>query len=96
MNAHDPLDRAGNRIHVGDRVRIVAVPDLSGMSDPMRSETEAVFRHILGSYRRVAGFDESGNVWLRFTIRCGEHAGWHSVGMEPYLIRVVGRGSAIP
>jgi hypothetical protein len=25
--------------------------------------------------------------WLRFKIRNGPHAGYHSVGIEPYLLR---------
>jgi len=81
-------DVAGERIRIGDIVRIIDVPDLSGMSEECRAESLPVFKHLVGTYKRVEEFDEYGQAWLRFKIRNGPHAGYHSVGIEPYLLRV--------
>jgi hypothetical protein len=81
-------DVAGERLRVGDLVRIIGVPDLSGMSPDCRAESLPVFKHLVGTYKRVAEFDEFGLAWLRFKIRKGPHAGYHSVGIEPYLLKV--------
>jgi hypothetical protein len=81
-------DITGKTIKVGDTVRVIGVPDLSGMSAECRAESLPVFRHLVGKYKQVEEFDEYGQAWLRFTIRKGPHSGWHSVGIEPYLLRV--------
>ena len=81
-------DVSGKPIKVGDTVRVIGVPDLSGMSTACRAESLPVFKHLVGKYKRVEEFDEYGQAWLRFTIRKGPHSGWHSVGIEPYLLRV--------
>jgi hypothetical protein len=64
------------------------VPNLSGMSADSLAESLPVFRHLVGKYKRVAEFDEFGFAWLFFKIRKGAHAGFHSVGIEPHLLRV--------
>jgi hypothetical protein len=81
-------DVTGKPIKVGDTVRVIGVPDLSGISEAYRADSLAVFNHLVGKYKRVEEFDEYGQAWLRFTIRKGPHSGWHSVGIEPYLLRV--------
>jgi hypothetical protein len=81
-----PLDIAGRRIRRGARVRIVGMPDLSGMRKPGRRSTEAVFRHICGTYKRVDSFDSLGCATIYFAIRRGAHRGLHSVAIEPYLL----------
>ena len=81
-------DVSGKRLAVGDIVRIVGMPDLSGMSADCRSESLPVFEHLVGTYKRVEEFDEYGLAWLRFKIRNGPHAGYHSVGIEPQFLRV--------
>ena len=81
-------DVSGKRITVGDLVRIVGVPDLSGMSADCQAESLPVFEHLVGTYKRVEEFDEYGLAWLRFKIRNGPHAGYHSVGIEPQLLKV--------
>ena len=85
---HEPFDVTGRKIHVGDCVRIVGVPDLSAWRPEQRAETEPVFEHLVGRYQQVAGFDRYGHVELEFSIRKGEHAGLHWVWIEPYLLRV--------
>jgi hypothetical protein len=81
-------DVAGERVSVGDIVRVIGVPDLGGMSVECQAESRPVFEYLLGKYKRVEEFDEFGMAWLRFKIRKGPHAGYHSVGIEPYLLRV--------
>jgi hypothetical protein len=81
-------DVTGERIIVGDIVRVIGVPDLSGMSPECRAESLPVFEHLLGTYKRIEEFDEFGMAWLRFKIRKGPHAGYHSVGIEPCLLRL--------
>jgi hypothetical protein len=81
-------DVSGERLRVGDIVRIVGVPDLSGMSADCRAESLPVFEHLVGTYKRIEEFDEYGLAWLRFKIRDGPHAGYHSVGIEPGFLKV--------
>ena len=81
-------DAEGTRIKVGDVVRIVGVPDLDGMSAECRAESLPVFEHLVGKYKRVEEFDEFGQAWLRFKILKGPHAGYHSVGIEPQLLKL--------
>lgn len=81
-------DASGARLRVGDTVRIVGIPDLTGMSPDCLAESLPVFRHLVGKYQRVTEFDKNGLAWLSFRIREGTHAGRHSVGIEPHLLRV--------
>lgn len=80
-------DVDGRTVRKGDVVRVLGVPDLSGMRQPYRRETEAVFKHITGTRRKVCGFDQFGSAILVFGIRSGPHAGTHSVAIESHLIR---------
>ena len=83
-------DSSGRSIRKGDVVRIIGLPDLRGMPAPYRQETRAVFKHILGTRKRVEGFDQFGCAILAFGIRRGHrHAGAHTVAIEPYLLRKV-------
>ena len=86
--SYPPIDSDGNTIKVGDTVRVVGVPDLSGMAASVRHYSLGVYRHLLGKYKVVKEFDETGEAWLRFGIREGAYAGWHSVSIEPFLLRV--------
>jgi hypothetical protein len=81
-------DAAGRAIRVGDVVRVLGVPNLSGMRAPYRKETEGVFRHIVGARKRIRGFDQFGCAILMFGIRRGHrYAGAHSVAIETRLLR---------
>lgn len=82
-------DIDGQTVRKGDLVRVLGIPDLTGMRDPYRGETEAVFNHILGTRRKVEGFDQFGCAILVFGISSGPRAGTHSVAIEPHLIRKV-------
>jgi hypothetical protein len=92
MSAAEPTsikDVDGRTVRKGDIVRVLGIPDLSGMRDPYRAETHAVFKHIIGTRRKVYGFDQFGCAILVFGIRHGARAGSHSVAIEPHLIRKV-------
>jgi hypothetical protein len=81
-------DVTGKPIRIGDVVRVIGVPDLSGMSADCQADSLPVFQHLVGTYRRVEEFDEYGHAWLAFKIRNGPHSGYHSVAIEPYLLRI--------
>jgi hypothetical protein len=88
MQIRQPKDVEGRPIRRGATVRVLAIPDLSGMSARGRRETRRVFAHIRGTYRRVAGFNALGQAELSFRIRRGPDAGLHTVWIEPALLRV--------
>ena len=83
-----PVDARGRRVSLGSRVRVVGVPDLTGMKQPDRRRSEAVFRHILGACKRVSSFDQYGCAEIFFAIRRGPSRGLHSVALEPFLLLV--------
>ena len=83
----EPVDARSVRLQPGDRVRVVGIPDLSSIPEPDELGTREVFQHLVGTYRRIAGFDELGHVRLDFRIRKGPHSGRHTVWIEPYLLR---------
>lgn len=85
---YKPIDARGQRVRRGDRVRVIGVPILAGMSAGSRVETQPVFEHIRGTVKRVRGFNEFGHVELSFSIRHGRHAGHHGVAIEPWLLVV--------
>ena len=68
-------------------MRVVGTPELGDLpaDDPLG--TRAVFAHLLGSYRRISGFDAYGHAELRVRIRGGACAGLHWVWLEPALLR---------
>ncbi|WP_457333565.1 hypothetical protein [Rhizobacter sp. P5_C2] len=80
-------DRDGSVVVRGDLVRILAVPDLQGMREPYRQETQVVFEHIRGTVKRVKSVDDHGNGVLVFFIRAGTHAGYHAVAIEGRHVR---------
>jgi len=82
-------DVDGRAVRKGDIVRVLGIPDLTGMREPYRRETEAVFKRITGTRQKVHGFDHSGSAILVFGIRGGPHTGMHSVAIESHLIRKV-------
>jgi len=71
------------------------MPDLTSMPMQQRRETEPVFRHLRGMCKRVGGFNQFGLVELDFRIRKGRLSGWHSVAIEPHLLRVQNHGRVV-
>lgn len=87
--AHVPADRNGQPIHVGDRVRIVGIPELSGMSGEGLAQTLPVFQYLVGKYKRVRSFDAHGCAELSFVVRRGDGERIrHSVWIEPFLLHL--------
>ena len=82
------FDSTGRPIRMGDVVLVQGVPDLRGMSTLRRRESLPVFRHIVGTYKRVHAVTSMGFVELVFRIRNGPVAGLHIVEIEPALVRV--------
>jgi len=82
-----PVDRDGRRLRVGDVVRVVGVPPLSGLTEASRRDCLPVFRHLVGTYRTIAGFDALGFAEIFFRIRDGVKQGMHWVTIEPYLLK---------
>ncbi len=81
-------DRDGRPLYVGSVVRVVGEPDLSTLPQQDDLRTADVFRHILGTYRRVADFDPRGLAELEIAIRKGPLAGLHFVRIEPHLLKL--------
>ena len=80
-------DCAGWKIHAGDLVRVVGLPDLSRMPTRTRQESEPVFRYLRGKYKKILSFGENGLAEIEFRIRKGKLSGLHTVWLEPYLLR---------
>jgi hypothetical protein len=87
MKPYPRTDVTGAVLTVGDQVRVVGIPDLSGMHPEAQAESVPVFRHLVGRYYRIREFDEYGHAWLWLRIRGGEHVGYHGVAVEPCLLR---------
>jgi hypothetical protein len=80
-------DCAGENISIGDLVRVVGVPDLSRLSTRISKESEPVFRHLKGKYKKIRSFNDIGWAEIEFRIREGKLAGLHTVWVEPTLLR---------
>ena len=85
---HKPIDATGRCLRVGDLVRVIGVPDLSGMIRIRRARSLPVFEYLVGKYKTVREFDEYGLAWLHFRISKGPHRGLHSVAIEPGLLKL--------
>lgn len=82
-----PADRSGRPLFIGTRVRVCAIPNLTGMSPDTIKETTAVFRFAVGRYFIVTGFDELGYASLDITIPLGKNRGLHTIWIEPWLLK---------
>ena len=69
-------------------VRIIGVPDLSRMNRRDGAECKPVFTYLVGKYKPVAAFNQYGFAELNFVIRQGARRGFHTVWIEPFLLRV--------
>ena len=64
----EPRDVLGRRLKPGDMVRVVGAPDLRGMSPADLRQARTAFRHVLGTYRRIDGFDRPGLAEISFRV----------------------------
>jgi hypothetical protein len=85
FDRYAPLDDAGRDLRVGDWVRLVKLPDLTGMPP----ETHDVFARALGKTFRIEWFDRHGLAHLDLTKKV---ARLHSVFVEPFLLHRTRRG----
>lgn len=53
-------------------MRVVDVPDLSGMSRHGVMESLPVFQYLVGKYKRIAAFNEYGYAELNFFVPSGK------------------------
>jgi hypothetical protein len=93
MTPHELVDRNGKNLRVGDKVRIVGVPDLSGMAAKQRAQSLPVFEHLVGSYKTIEGFDQFGCAGFTFAINKGQFCGYHTVWIEPFLLHIPERSN---
>lgn len=89
MRSIRPIDRNGTSIGIGDVVRIVGIPDLTGMSPDCLAESLPAFQHLVGKYKRIRGFGDDGCAEFSFTIRDSDgKRRRHFVWIEPFLLHV--------
>ena len=85
-------DADGNVLAVGDIVRIIGVPDLSGMAPDSLQESLPVFEYLVGKYKKIIGFNETGgvppNAEFVFRMKVGESWESHWVCIEPDFLRM--------
>lgn len=81
------IDCDGSPLQAGDEVLILGVPDLSGMDDECRAESQPVFDYLKGKKNRIQNFDEYGHAEIE--LRFPEDAARpdHTVWIEPYLLK---------
>ena len=82
------FDTSARPVRQGDVVRVLRVPDLTGMSEEGRRECLPVFEHIVGTYKRVVRFDAQGLAELNSRIRSGPQRGFHTVWIETEHLRI--------
>lgn len=88
-----PYDALGQPLMPGDIVRVIGTPDLCGMRPADLRRARAAFAHLVGTYRRIDGFDREGLAEIFFVVRRGALRGIHSVAIEPFLLRRKGTRS---
>ena len=79
-------DSKGNKLKVGDKVRILALPELTGMTPDSLAETLPVFKRAIGTYRRIHAFSRHGLIELKLRIKETNGWGTHFIFIEPSLV----------
>lgn len=79
-------DCKGNKLNIGDKVRILALPDLTGMTPDALADTLPVFKRALGTYRRIHAFSRHGLIELKLRIKETNGWGTHYIFIEPRLV----------
>jgi hypothetical protein len=84
-------DTDGYELVVGDIVRIIGVPDLSGMAPGCLEESLSLFEYLVGKYKKIIGFNTTGGVpphaEFDFRMKVGDSWESHWVCIEPELLR---------
>lgn len=81
-------DIDGRLVRVGDAVRVVGLPDLSGMADDCRKESEPIFQQLVGKSKKISDFNELGMAELTFKVKCEGKWERHTVWIESSLLRL--------
>jgi hypothetical protein len=81
-------DIDGRPVGVGDTVRIVGMPDLSGTAGDCRKESEPVFQYLVGKSKKISDFNDLGMAELRFKIEIRGKVEMHTVWIETPLLRL--------
>ena len=79
-------DSKGNILNIGDKVRIIALPDLTSMAPDALAETLPIFKRALGTYRRINAFSRNGLIELKLRIKETNGLGTHYIFIEPRLV----------
>ena len=84
-----PRDARGKLVRLGDRVRIIGMPDFSWITPAsLRRERNRVFKHVIGQVKVTDDIDRYGLVGMTFRIRSGPDTGIHSIWLEPEFLLV--------
>ena len=67
-------------------MRIIGVPDLSGMHPEFQADSLPVFQYLVGKYKRIDGFDKIGCAELNFKMHAKNEITRHRVWIEPFLL----------
>lgn len=81
------FDCDGSPLKAGDEVLILGVPDLSGMADECRAESQPVFEHLKGKKKRIQNFDKYGHAEIELRFPEDATRSDHTVWIEPYLLK---------
>jgi hypothetical protein len=61
-------DRGRAPLAIGDEVRIMGIPDLSGMAPTAKAVSLPVFEYLVGKYKKITNFDEYGCAEISFRL----------------------------
>ena len=83
------IDCDGSPLQAGDEVLILGVPDLSGMADECRAESQPVFDYLKGKKKRIQNFDEHGQAEIELRFPEDATRADHTVWIEPHLLKKI-------
>ena len=84
---HKLIDKNRIPIRINDIVKVIGIPDLSGMSKECIKESLPIFKYLCGKTKKVTGIDkQNGLIELSFRILKGKNKGLHSIFIEAFLL----------
>ena len=84
------IDIKGNKLKVDDIVKIIGIPNLTGMSKECKNETLSIFEYVFGKTKKITAIDEHNElIELSFRILKGKSKGFHSIYIEPFLLEKI-------
>ncbi len=81
-------DVEGRKLKVGDIVKIKGIPDTSSWTQSQKRFSLYVFKHLVGKYKRIFDFDKYGLAEIEFRMKKRGKWEYHTVWLEPYLLRL--------